>query len=142
MKHIWSILCKSSSIDQETNLITIRDCIEQLNVTVTKDAHKAKIVIPVELELVHLWSYDNSNKNKKFEVKTELYDPENKKIHEFSASFICPKNKKRMRMLMKIKGLPVTSTGTYTFKIRSKEEKQKGYKNVAEIPLDITLEYK
>ena len=141
MKHIWSILCKSSSIDQETNLVTLRDCIEQLDITISKNAHQVKTLVPIEFELVHLWSGNQSSEIKKFKVKIELYDPKSKKINEFSAPFVYPENKKRMRTLMKIKGLPVTSMGIYIFRIKLKEEGQKQYRKVAEIPLDITLKY-
>lgn len=140
MKHIWSMLCKSSSIDKETNLITLRDCIEQLDITVPKKA--AKKVVPIEFELVHLWSVGEIGEAEKFEVKTELYDPENQRINGFSGFFTFPKNKKRLRTCIQVKGLPFTSVGEYKFKIKLKEENQKQYKEVAEIPLDITFGYK
>lgn len=142
MKHIWSVLCKSSSIDQQTSLITLRDCIEQLNITIFKNNQEAKRVFPIEFELVHLWSGDQSDETKKFEVKVELRDPKNKKINEFLGFFVYPENKKRMRILMKVKGLPATSMGRYIFRVKLKEGGQKQYREVAEIPLDITFEYK
>jgi len=141
MQHIWSILCKSSSIDQDTNLITLRDCIEQFDITLSKKTEE-KVVAPIEFEIVNLWSGNQSDKTKKFEIKTELYDPKNTKINEFLGSFIFQQNMKRMRTRMKIKGLQVTSTGTYIFKVKIKEKSQKQYKEVAELPLDITLGYK
>lgn len=140
MQHIWSVLCKSSVIDQDTNLITLRDCLEQLNVTITKKQEKN--VVPIEFELINLWYNDKSDEDKKFEVKIELYDPKNEKIHEFSGLFLFPQDKKRMRTRMQMKGLPVTFTGKYIFKVRLRAEDRKPYKEITEIPLDVTVEYK
>ena len=36
MKHIWSILCQNSSIDDKTKLLSIFSCIEELGVTIDK----------------------------------------------------------------------------------------------------------
>jgi len=140
MQHIWSVLCKSSSIDQDTNLITLRDCLEQLNVTILKKLEKN--VVPIESELINFWYRDKPKEDKKFEVKIELYDPKNEKIHEFSGLFSFPQNKKRMRTRMQMKGLPVTSTGKYIFKVKLRTEDRKPYKEITEIPLDITIAYK
>lgn len=140
MKHIWSVLCENSSIDSETNVISLFRCIEQLDITLPKGLTKK--VAPISFELVHLWHTSKTNQDRNFEVRIELYDPENKKINEFPGYFTFPKNKRRMRTRMVMKGLPVTSMGEYTFKIGLKEEGQKQYKEVAEIPLDITLGYK
>jgi len=144
MKHIWSVLCLKSIVDIDTNSLALHDCIDELRVRLIKSKIKKdeKITVPANFELVHLLFDEDVNKDRKFEIKIELHDPKNKKISDFSGGFVFPKNKKRFRVRMKINGMPVTSKGTYIFKIKIKEQAQNEYHKVAEIPLDVKIEWK
>ena len=37
IKHLWSLICTSSSVDKTSNNISLFNIIEQLNTTITKD---------------------------------------------------------------------------------------------------------
>jgi len=56
IKHVWSILCEKSILDQETNNVSITNAIEQLNLSLKgkpdKLSLKKGIYIPFNLEIV------------------------------------------------------------------------------------------
>ena len=138
MKHIWSVLCLQSIVDTDTNSLTLYDCPDELHVGLTREKVKEgeKIIIPANFELVHLLIDKNIDKDRKFEIKIELYDPKDEKIGSIPGGFVFPKGKSRFRARMKIQGIPITSDGTYVFKVKIEG------KIVAEIPLDIKIEWK
>lgn len=144
MKHIWSVLCKRSVIDNETNLLSLFDSLEQLTVTLdeNKVENKDKVNIPIEFHLVSFWLDGNISKEREFFVDTDLYDPNNKKLSTFSGKYQMKKGIKRFRSRIIVNGLPTTVGGDYLFKIKIKDKKSGKFKEVAELPLDVKINYK
>jgi len=144
MKHIWSILCQKSVIDNETNLISLIDCLEELNLTmdINKESNQIseKRVIPINFQIVSFWLIEN-NDVKKLEIKIELHDPENNKINEINNIFELKENYLRYRTRINVQGFPVTKSGRYLFKIYQIEQGET-LKCVSELPLDVKINYK
>ena len=68
VEHIWTVLCKTTAIDQQTNNISLFNVVEELRIEVeTHDRHAAHptlskdLVIPAEMALVSLWKRINAN---------------------------------------------------------------------------------
>ncbi|MBU3922692.1 hypothetical protein KJ684_00435 [Patescibacteria group bacterium] len=141
MKHVWSILCEKTIIDIDTNSLNIHNCFDELNINIGKKErnNNKKILIPVNFEIIHLLFDKKINQIRNPEIKIELYDPENKNIGNFSELVTFPKQKRRLRIRTKMNNLPITVEGTYNFLIKLKENKEKKYKKVSEIPLDIKI---
>jgi len=36
MKNVWSIICERSSIDSQTNVLSLFNCIEEMNIEIDK----------------------------------------------------------------------------------------------------------
>ena len=71
VKHIWSVLCESSVVDQQTNNVSIHKVLEQLNIDLTlknKDSKENKIdtnqivAITFPFQIVSLWQRINPKK--------------------------------------------------------------------------------
>lgn len=141
MKHIWSILCKKSIIDSDTNNISIFDILEEGTIAFQlKEGLKKTgepIAIPLEFELVSLWVSDEKKSEKEIKILIEVYDPNKKKIGSFKRNIPMPENKQRMRTIIKFMSFKFTRAGNYSFQVRSEHDKK--YKLVAEIPLVIKL---
>ena len=141
-KHIWSVLCKKTIIDTDTNNISLIDVFEQLQAKVNLPQNKnIKLSIPLEYEVVNFWYKENSNKKEEVDVEITLIDPNNKSLKSFINTITIPDNKKRVRTRLKITGLPITISGIYRFIIKTKEKNTKNYKQVAELPIEIKIEY-
>jgi hypothetical protein len=132
MKHIWSIICSLSSIDYESNNVSLLNCLEQLNIQPFKDENDK--TIPILFEVVSLWRGDDDEF--KGDVLLELFDPNGKKLKDFPFELIKPRGMKRLRTRIKINSMPFTGIGDYIFKLKIKT-KGEDYKIVSEIPLEV-----
>ncbi|MFH1315640.1 MAG: hypothetical protein ABIH67_04570 [Candidatus Uhrbacteria bacterium] len=143
MKHIWSIICQRSSIDFETNSLSLFDCVEEVSAVVdkTKLAQNDKIIIPVEFQLVSFWAVKDSEKDNDLKIKGEFVDSKNKILNSFENSFNIKKGIKRFRNRTNIKGLPITEDGRYYLKVWQWTENKNKFEMVAELPLDVKLSY-
>lgn len=142
MKHIWSIICQHSSIDAENNLLSLFNCVEEMNLIVDRDkiSEPEKIVIPAEFQLVSFWTIEDSSKDNKLEIKGELVDPDNKVLNTFNNNFVVKSGVARFRNRTNIQGLPITKEGRYYVKVWQKDDKEK-FVLVAELPIDIKISY-
>ena len=139
MKNIWSIIASKTVIDRNSNMISLFDCIEQLNVNANKkivDNNKIK-KLSTKFDIVSLWKDDEISKERSGEFIIELYDPSNKKINKFENIFVMPKSMKRMRTIITFEGFPITTEGEYIFKIKFRKNKNNKYKQVSELPLEV-----
>ncbi len=142
MKHIWSLICEKSSIDSETNNISIFNCIEEIEIIVDKSKMPQKniLLIPISFQLLSLWDL---NKEKNLELKIDILDPDNKTVHSLNPIFSINENFKRFRSKVNFEGMPISKNGRHTIRISRKLEPDLNkYKNEVEIPLDINIKYK
>ncbi|MFA5248600.1 MAG: hypothetical protein WC415_05290 [Patescibacteria group bacterium] len=132
-----------SLIDQESNNVSLIDCLEQLNIQINKNEESLKDkVFPVAFDFVSLFLDENDTKERKMEFILEVIDPSNKKISEFPGEIIMKKGIKRYRNRLKIQGLKITDSGKYLFKLKVKDFSGEKYKELAEIPLEVNISYK
>lgn len=143
MKHIWTILCQSSSVDVDTNILSLFNCIEELNLTIDKTQliDKEKLVIPVGFQMVSFWAIEDHSRDNILEIKGEIIDPNGKSLNKFDNKFSIKKGALRFRSRINIQGLPVTKEGRYIIRIMQKMEKNKDFEVVTELPLDVKISY-
>lgn len=139
IKHIWSILCKESIINQDDNVISLNGVLEQLNSTLTpiNEIQKPeKIALPLSYEIVSFWTKE-VDKEVNLSIKITLVDPKGNQLEEILNNAIFPKESMRLRTRFKIQGLPVSENGIYLFKVSLRIEKNKEFKIASEIPLEV-----
>jgi hypothetical protein len=143
MKHIWTILCQKSSIDFESNLLSLFNSAEELSLTIDKSRTSPdKLIIPVELQLVSYWTIENIDKENILDIRGELLDPENKTLTTFENKFEIKKGIVRFRNRTNILSLPITKSGRYIFKMMQRKSGKSTFETVAELPLDVNISYK
>lgn len=142
MKNVWSIICEKSSIDSQTNVLSLFNCIEEMNIEIdkTKMPQGDKIVIPVNFQLISLWRVDDSTKENTMDVKMEFVDPSGQVLNESLNTLVTKKGEKRLRSIINIQGLQITDSGVYYYKIL--EKKGNKFEVVSSTPLDINVSYK
>ena len=69
----------------------------------------------------------------------KLLEPGGKKIIGIIKKMIIPKNIKRFRSRMKIAGLTISKEGDYIFQVSKKEENEKNFNLVSELPLEVKI---
>jgi len=143
IKHIWSVLCRSSSVDLKTNNISLFDVFERLEVSLTIPKDKKvpkfkKINLPVDYQIVSLWTHDQKKQNE-IKIKIIFENPSGVKTDLVNKELILPSDKKRMRDIIKIQGIVLEKSGTYTFRLQAKEKKDNEFQNISELPLEIII---
>lgn len=145
IKHIWSILCRESIINNDDNVISLLGVLEELSSTLTltpiglKPPRPEKINIPFNFEIVNYWIKE-SPEEIKMQIKTATIDPDEKELNSIVNESIFPKGVKKLRSRLKVQGLAVTKNGEYTFRISVKTDTDKDYKLVAELPLSVKIQ--
>jgi len=145
IKHIWSVLCKESVINQDDNNISIYGVLEQLSVSLspTKKPRKPeKLGVPMNYEVVSLWQKSEKTQIANAEIEYVFIDPQSKELLKNTQIIKIPKTSRRFRSRIKITGMPLTINGDYTFQIKIKEKGASSFKLVAELPLEIKINLK
>lgn len=145
VKHIWSVLCKESVINQDDNLISIHGALEEFSITITPADSKApmlpeKLNIPVNYEIVSFWVKEKSSETVKVQIEYSLVDPADEILFTQVQDLEIPENIKRHRSRMKIMGLPISKSGDYTFRVKKKELNSKKFELMAELPIEIKVQ--
>lgn len=142
MKNIWSIICEKSSIDAQTNLLSLFNCVEEIQLTIDKEKmpKSDKLVIPFSLKIISFWTIEDSSKDNLAEIKIDLMDPKGKILNEFPVTLKAKKGEKRLRSITNIQGIQITEGGRYCYKILQKKGTK--FEVASETPLDINLSYK
>lgn len=143
IKHIWSVLCKESSINQDDNLISMSGALEEINVTFTKKnevKYPENLSVPMNYEIVSFWFKGKKEELVKAQIEYSLISPDGKELVNKIQDIEIPINIRRFRSRMKIAGLPVTISGDYTFRVKLKEESEKTFKLYSELPLEVKIQ--
>lgn len=141
MQHHWSVLCQSSVIDIDSNLLSLYDCLEELNVN-TPLKPGQPINLPISFEVVSFLSDSNLKTERKLELKAEMIDPKGKKINEFGGQLFFKDGSKRLRSRLKIQGLTLNEPGTYIMHISFHGLDGLDFKAECDLPLDVNISYK
>lgn len=144
IKHIWSVLCRRGIIDRATNSLTISEVLEELRVDIKiekkNENNLNSINIPLEFEVVSLWLKEGSiTTHLRADSEVEIVNPEGKQIKTFHQEVNMPPNMKRLRTIFRIMGFVIENPGQYILRVNLKEEGQKMFKTVAELPIEVVL---
>lgn len=140
IKHIWTVLCRRSVIDQDTNNLSLYDILEQLEVEakLKEDISQKNLVInvPIEFDVVSLWL---TEKEDSFEGSfiIEVEDPEGKVLKTFDNKLSIPQGMRRMRTRLKVNGFAVKGSGDYNFNVYYKEIDKAKRTKVSVLPLEV-----
>jgi hypothetical protein len=140
MKNIWSVLCQESSVDSQTNKVSLFNCIEELTLGFPKkeDINADPKNIPMSFDIASLWLKDVNDSNN-FRVSVDFCDPSDKILKSFEQNFSFEPGKKRLRTFIKVNGFIIVSEGTY--KVRINYEQDNKTKLVSELPFDVIFTF-
>lgn len=137
IRHVWSVLCTKSSIDTETNNVSLFEVIEQLELQFPGTSAPPRGV-PLELELLTLWARQDPATPVTGEMRIRLLSPQGKELAAFTAGVdlgSAPRNRHRARL----NGLVLDGSGWYEWEVSSRADPSKGWDVQVLIPLDISL---
>ena len=143
IQHVWSLVCKESKIEVDSNNISVIDIYEslQFGIGVDKETYKSdeQLVVPFNFEVVSLFYRDTKVGDYSLGITIEVIDPESKKLGEVSTKLEFKDGMNRMRNRVKFNSIAITKSGTYVFKVYSQKERETKKHSVAVIPIDVQV---
>lgn len=140
IKHVWSVLCRSSSVDSNSNNISLFNVLESLrlspNVPQKTKNEKQEIHVPIDYQIVSFWTHEQEKKET-ITIKLVFETPAGKTVQLIDKKLTFPADKRRMRDIIGIQGITVQESGEYAFKYQAKLNGN--FKTMAELPLEVTI---
>lgn len=135
--HIWTILCTKASIDSESNIISLFEVIEQLNVGgIPEEERDQQALVPAKLNLASLWMRSDSEISEHPHIQFSLLQPD-ESILEGGQIDVNLDDGIRGRTIFRMNSIPIRGEGIYYFIIELSSEESSGREEVKRLPLEI-----
>jgi hypothetical protein len=130
-QHIWSVACESSSIDYETQRVSLLNLLE--SITVFCDS-EAPINLPMNFEVVSNWLRTDQNQPEKGIARIYMIHPSGETGPKIDIELDLSANP-ILRTRVKINVIGLTGPGKYIFNVDIQDTGEGKWKTVADIPL-------
>ena len=143
MKVIWGILCQSSVIDRQTNNVSLFNVIEEISIPAQPPQMQPgqpwpTDVAPLMFDLVILWMRSDEDTPERGRGRVRLVVP-NQKAPALGQEFeVDLTNYLRLRMVLKVPGLPAGDLGMYRFIVDGKTDTS-DWAEMFELPIRVAL---
>ncbi|MDO8433371.1 MAG: hypothetical protein Q7S58_13285 [Candidatus Binatus sp.] len=137
IRHVWSVLCARSIIDNESNNISLLEVLEQLAVTAPPGqaalSQTDKISVPLNSELVTLWTR-SGDVPEQSRARIRIVNAGGDELHVSEIAVDLTKHA-RLRSRARLNGLAIRGPGVHEFRVSLEEQGR--WEEVARIPLQI-----
>ncbi len=143
INHIWTIVCREAKVD-DNNTLSIIDQYDELNFTLNTDDKSYKkgssLVAPFGFTIASLFFRDEKGKEAALKESIAVLDPKGVKLGEFESDIVFKPEHSRMRNIMKLESIGLTTSGTYLFQVFYTTEAQPNKKRqVVSVPIDMIV---
>lgn len=139
IRHLWTVLCAKSSVDKDTNNVSLFSVIEQVTISGPPLPEGATGLVPMEFELVTLWYNSPETGPQRGHARILFRDSSDNTLTtiEFDTDVT---SFRRHRTTARINGLPFREPGTYHFQLQLRPEGDTDFRDILSYPLDITFQ--
>ena len=142
IEHVWSQLCQSSSVDHDTNSVSLFHLVEEVTVERAKNAPPPPAegsVVPVVCELVTLWQKRSEGQHVIADVEVGFIDPAGLRLQSVIYKLEIVPQHNRTRFRLKMNGLKITTAGAYAFAINIRGPNETQFVEAARVPLGVRI---
>jgi hypothetical protein len=132
--HVWSIACARGVIDNRTNVVSIHEVIEQINV---KGDPKAKTNLQIGFEVVTMWSRADPATPGMGSERLSIWSPAGKRLEISNALALDLSAFQRFRSIRTVMGFPLVGAGRYFVQVELQNKGQTKWRKVAQIPIQV-----
>ena len=129
----WALCCKQAIIDNRSNNLSLIEILEQFNVS------DLPTVVPQIYYLASMWgkdsSFENGEETFRFKIVITSNPEEPPESEGIEAEIKIPQDKKRLRHILSLRGIPIQEEGTLYFIIYLKSGDT--WEEVHRIPIDV-----
>lgn len=133
IRHGWTVLCTRSSVDSESNNISLFDLLEQLTIS---EPQQGPGIAVFPHEVVSLWTRDNLGEGGVAETRFVIVAPDATRT-EGPALSIDLTAFHRSRMRSRAPGLPIQGAGLYWIATELRQGENPQWAEVGRIPLEV-----
>lgn len=131
INHVWSILCQGSSLDSDSNNLSLFNILETITIySQSKEEH----ILPLRFEIVSMWCRDQEGSKGTGKARIYYCLPD----HSCSKAAEIELNLSETvfyRTIIKSQSIKVTEPGLYSFYVEMMNEGQSEWQRVATLPL-------
>lgn len=145
IKNILTLLCRSSSVDRDTNLVSILEILEEITITSNikienQDSGKGNI-LAIPFEIFTVWERSSDvNEELTSKIKITVVNPKGVEKEGVNTPLKFELTKKKMRLRVKVPVFEFFGYGTYLFKIYLEQDSK--FVQVQETSFDVKAEIK
>ena len=137
INHIWTVICRDSIIEVDTNSISLHRVIEQINVS---SEPKPQGVLPLAFEVVSFWTRANTDVPSIAKSRIKIISPSGNQINEEDIEIeINLTTSERFRSRTRFGGFLAGEPGCYWFYIDFQQDTSSDWERVAGIPVTISF---
>jgi len=133
--HVWSVLCETSLLDQDSNLISLINVLEEI--TIPEEPAEGK-ALPIVVNLVSTWIRSDLNTPGKGQSRINFVSPSGNTLQSL-ANDVDLTNHERLRAKGQFRGLQAPEAGQYHFYIEFREDDHQEWSKVASVPFKVNF---
>lgn len=137
MRHVWSVLCTKSTIDRETNNISLFEVVERIEIHAPRGISRP-FGFPFHGDLVTLWAREDQLQPERGQMRASLMSPAGDTLADFNAE-VDLESGNRSRNIAHLEGLKVAGSGWHELVIRHRRSSGDAWHEVARIPLEVEV---
>src|SRR5215813_10249081 len=114
-EHRWSILCHRGCIDRYSNILSLLDVTDELEIQLKADTLPENPLLPTKLQLISMWRRTEPERPEKAWLGITIVAPNEETFFTGELTEVDLESYLRARLLLEIPTLPYRGGGTYWF---------------------------
>jgi hypothetical protein len=138
IQHIWTIPCRLSTTDRETNNVSLIEVLEEVTIPAMPPRQAVMGFVPAIFDVVTLWSRGNDDEPAAGFGRMRLVSPTGDTILEQPYAIDLRENR-RIRSVGRILGFPAQDSGRYHFRVERRTNEADPWEEVVSIPIWVNI---
>jgi hypothetical protein len=134
MEHVWTVFCRRTLIDADTNQISIIDSIDDMSIVIQAGAKR----LDIECVIASLWGRSDMRQPEKGRFRMRLRTPSGKLAVDPKMYPLDLEDARWLRTRIQLYGLPIDGPGRYLF-LTELEVEDGDWKTVAQTPYEVEI---
>ena len=153
INHVWSVACKESVIDRDTNLVSIFNVVEELNIHKISDVDKIpeqidqnrpeqgqpETTISLGFEIISLWVRSQVEVPGRGIARVYFISPDGKELNHLEMNIDLTTHERLRTRARFIMNMGALQSGIHHIKVKFKLQEAKSFREVAVIPIKVNF---
>ena len=138
LRHVWTVLCRTSSVDKDSNNISLLEVTEQLGGILVGPVQPP--ALPFPLTLVTLWCRSEPSTPVRGNSRLRVVGPDGADLIEPTVQDVNLMEHLRTRLRASLAAIPYSGPGFYEY-VMERETDTAAWEEVARVPLEVKVEF-